>query len=319
MTPNSVTPNSVTTNSVTTNSVTPNSVAAPDATRRAAVIGSPIAHSLSPVLHRAAYESLGLAGYSYDRFEVREHELADFVDTLGPEWAGLSMTMPLKRVAIPLLDEVSPLVQAIGSCNTMVFDPSRRGEGGRVWRYGDNTDVQGVIGALGDAGIHPGEPGREAHGPAVIIGGGATAASALAGLQRLGWRQVHLAVRSAERAAEVVAVGGLLGVDVQLCPLAEATDLLAHADVTIGTVPGPALAELADRAHVHERSEDEHPPVLLDAIYEGWPTPMAQAWQRLGGIVVSGLDMLIHQAVGQVELFTGRAPAVTVLRDALPD
>jgi shikimate dehydrogenase len=153
-----------------------------DRRSRAAVLGSPIAHSLSPVLHRAAYEELGLDDWSYDRFEVDEAALPGFVGKLGPEWAGLSLTMPLKRAVIPLLDEISETASAVEAVNTVVFT-----EDGR--RLGDNTDVPGMVAALRERGI-------EQVDSAAILGAGATASSALAALARICTGQVVAYVRS---------------------------------------------------------------------------------------------------------------------------
>ncbi len=286
----------------------------PPGTRRAAVLGSPIAHSLSPALHRAAYRSLGLTDIRYDRYEVREDELAAFLDKLTPDWVGLSLTMPLKRVVIPLLDEITPLAAAVGAVNTLVFGEGDTREHDLRARRGDNTDVAGIVGALGDAGVVPAAPGRETDGPAVIIGGGATAASSVAALGELGWRVVTLAVRSKPRAAEVVSIGEALGVEVRLADLAAAPQLVADADVVIGTVPAVALGDLADQVRLDTVSRV---PVLLDVIYDPWPTPFAAAWRQAGGAVVSGQDMLVHQAVGQVEQMVGHRPDVDILRAAL--
>src|SRR5665647_1318297 len=112
--------------------------------RRAAVLGSPIVHSLSPALHEAAYRALGLTHWSYETHEVRAQALHGFVAALGPEWAGLSLTMPLKEAAFKVADEVSDLAREVGAINTLV----RRPDGG--WR-GDNTDVYGVPQAVQQA------------------------------------------------------------------------------------------------------------------------------------------------------------------------
>ena len=148
-----------------------------------------------------------------------------------------------------------------------------------------------MIGALADAGIDPEPAGREAHGSAVILGGGATAASAVAGLAALGWRTVTICARSPQRAAEVLEVGERFDVAVRFAPLDGAADLVGQAEVTVGTVPGGALGDLAERAHVATR-RNGHPAVLLDVIYDPWPTPLAAAWQRAGGIVVCGVTAL---------------------------
>ncbi|MEU1043005.1 shikimate dehydrogenase [Streptomyces sp. NPDC005551] len=255
--------------------------------RRAAVLGSPIAHSLSPVLHRAAYERLGLGGWSYDRFEVDEEALPAFVGKLGPEWAGLSLTMPLKRAVIPLLDEISETAASVETVNTVVF-----AEDGR--RTGDNTDIPGMVAALRERGI-------EQVDSAAVLGAGATASSALAALARICTGEVVAYVRSETRAAEMRQWGERLGIDVRTASWQDAAQAL-HAPLVIATTPAGATDALA--AAVPER-----PATLFDVLYDPFPTELAARWSAYGGAVVSGLDLLVHQAVLQVELMTGRSPA----------
>jgi shikimate dehydrogenase len=255
--------------------------------RRAAVLGSPIAHSLSPVLHRAAYAELGLTGWSYDRFEVDEAALPDFIEKLGPEWAGLSLTMPLKRAVIPLLDEVTETAASVEAVNTVVFT-----EDGR--RVGDNTDIPGIVAALRERGI-------EQVDSAAILGAGATASSALAALARVCTGEVVVHVRSEARAAEMRQWGRRLGVEVRIADWAEAEQALS-APLVIATTPAGATDTLAS-------SVPERPTTLFDVLYDPWPTTLAARWSAHGGAVVSGLDLLVHQAVFQVEQMTGRSPA----------
>ncbi|MBL1085383.1 shikimate dehydrogenase [Streptomyces actinomycinicus] len=255
--------------------------------RRAAVLGKPIAHSLSPVLHRAAYEALGLGGWSYDSFEVDETALPGFLDRLGPEWAGLSLTMPLKRAVIPLLDEVSDIAASVDAVNTVVFT-----EDGR--RLGDNTDIPGMVAALREHGI-------EQVDSAAILGAGATASSALAALARICTGEVVTYVRSEARAAEMREWGERLDVEVRTADWADAAEAL-RAPLVIATTPAGTTDALA--AAVPER-----PATLFDVLYEPWPTELAARWSMFGGAVVSGLDLLVHQAVLQCEQMTGRAPA----------
>ncbi|MBV2354492.1 shikimate dehydrogenase [Streptomyces sp. J2-1] len=255
--------------------------------RRAAVLGSPIAHSLSPALHRAAYEALGLTGWSYDRFEVDEAALPGFLRTLGPTWAGLSLTMPLKRAVIPLLDEVSDTAASVDAVNTVLFT-----EDGR--RSGDNTDIPGIVAALREHGVTEVES-------AAILGAGATASSALAALARICAGEVTVYVRSAARAAEMREWGERLDVPVRTADWADAADAL-HAPLVIATTPAGATDELA--AAVPER-----PATLFDVLYHPWPTDLAARWSLYGGAVLGGLDLLVHQAVLQVERMTGRSPA----------
>ncbi|MGW9246700.1 MULTISPECIES: shikimate dehydrogenase [unclassified Streptomyces] len=257
------------------------------APRRAAVLGSPIAHSLSPVLHRAAYAELGLADWSYDRFEVDEAALPGFVEGLDASWAGLSLTMPLKRAIIPLLDEVSATAASVEAVNTVVFT-----EDGR--RIGDNTDIPGMVAALRERGVDKVES-------AAVLGAGATASSALAALAVVCAGPVTAYVRSPERAAEMRGWGERLGVDVMTADWADGAAALS-APLVIATTPAGATDAFTG-------SVPEAPGILFDVLYEPWPTELAAAWSARGGAVVGGLDLLVHQALLQVEQMTGRIPA----------
>ncbi|MEU1531587.1 shikimate dehydrogenase [Streptomyces fagopyri] len=255
--------------------------------RRAAVLGSPIAHSLSPVLHRAAYRELGLDDWSYDRFEVDEEALPGFLEELGGEWAGLSLTMPLKRAVIPLLDGISATAASVEAVNTVVVTDDGR-------RVGDNTDIPGMVAALREHGIEQVES-------AAVLGAGATASSALAALARVCTGEVVAYVRSAERAAEMRQWGERLDVAVRTADWADAEQAL-RAPLVIATTPAGTTDALA--AAVPER-----PATLFDVLYDPWPTALAARWSAYGGAVVGGLDLLVHQAVLQVEQMTGRSPA----------
>ncbi|MFI0734015.1 shikimate dehydrogenase [Streptomyces sp. NPDC021225] len=268
--------------------------------RRAAVLGSPIAHSLSPVLHRAAYEKLGLAGWAYDRHEVDEAALPGFFERLeetagARPWAGLSLTMPLKRAVIPLLDGISDTAASVEAVNTVVFTDDGR-------RTGDNTDIPGMVAALRERGV-------ERVAGAAVLGAGATASSALAALSRVCEGEVTAYVRSEARAAEMRQWGERLGVAVRTADWADAAEAF-RAPLVIATTPAGTTDELA--AAVPDR-----PGALFDVLYDPWPTRLAAAWAARGGAVVSGLDLLVHQAVLQVELMTGLAPApLTAMREA---
>ncbi|MFC8534315.1 shikimate dehydrogenase [Streptomyces sp. NPDC057249] len=255
--------------------------------RRAAVLGSPIAHSLSPVLHRAAYAELGLDHWSYDRFEVDEQALPGFFEGLDGSWAGLSLTMPLKRAVIPLLDGITDTAASVEAVNTVVF-----GEDGR--RTGDNTDIPGMAAALRERGVEKVES-------AAILGAGATASSALAALAAICAGPVTAYVRSAARADEMRGWGERLGVDVRVADWAEA-DRALTAPLVIATTPAGAADALAEAV-------PERPGTLFDVLYEPWPTRLASAWAERDGAVVGGLDLLVHQAVLQVEQMAGRSPA----------
>ncbi|MET9322144.1 shikimate dehydrogenase [Streptomyces sp. NPDC003038] len=254
---------------------------------RAAVLGSPIEHSLSPVLHRAAYRELGLDGWSYDRFEIDEAALPGFIAGLGPEWAGLSLTMPLKRAVIPLLDGISDTAASVEAVNTVVLT-----EDGR--RLGDNTDIPGIVAALHERGI-------DKVPSAAILGAGATASSALAALSRICSGEVTAYVRSRARAEEMRQWGERLGVPVRTADWEEAAQAL-RAPLVIATTPAGTTDALATAV-------PEHPGTLFDVLYDPWPTALAAAWSRQGGKVIGGLDLLVHQAVLQVEQMTGRPTA----------
>lgn len=247
--------------------------------RRAGVLGDPIEHSLSPVLHRAAFASLGL-DWHYDAHRVPAGTLADFLKGCGPEWVGVSMTMPLKREAMALLSEVTARGRAAGAVNTLLFTP-------QGWR-GDNTDIPGAAAALRERGI-------DRVGSATLLGGGATAASTGWALLDLGCTVVDILVREPARAAETVQV-------LSQHPSAPTlrVGLLAEdevrGDVVVSTIPASAQDD-----SLLERCSGV--PALFEVLYDPWPTPLAAAAQ--GRPVVSGLDLLIHQAAVQCQHFTG--------------
>jgi shikimate dehydrogenase len=272
---------------------------------KAAVLGSPIAHSLSPVLHRAGYAAAGLDGWTYEAIECAEPGLPALFSSLDGDWAGLSLTMPLKRAVLPLLDRVDPLAAEVGGANTVIFAAGRR--------HGYNTDVPGMVAALAAAGM-------PAPRSATILGAGATACSALAALHQSGLRQATVAVRDPARAAGLLAVAGRLGLRVDLRPLGrpgdEATGLqtagpdagggqTSDQDLLISTVPAGA----ADFYAEFFPADVPAPRAVFDVVYAPWPTPLARAAEAAGAVVISGFELLLHQAVGQFELMTGQRPA----------
>ncbi|MCD0449009.1 shikimate dehydrogenase [Actinocorallia sp. API 0066] len=258
---------------------------------RAAVLGSPIAHSLSPILHRAAYAALGLDDWTYERHECAEDGLAAY---LAEDFVGLSLTMPLKRVALDLADERSDLAVQAGGANTLVRLPN----GG--WAA-DNTDVYGIVQALAEGGVTELEH-------VVVLGGGATAASSLAAAAQLGARRAILAVRTPERAAATAEVGARFGLTVEVRTLTDLAALLTT-DLLFSTLPGDGAAPYADLI------ADAKIPVF-DAIYAPWPTALATAVLTTHGTVVNGFAMLLHQAVRQVTLMTGQTAPVEAMRAA---
>ncbi len=267
---------------------------------KAAVLGSPVGHSLSPVLHRAAYTELGLTGWSYQAIECAEAGLPDLLSGCGAEWAGLSLTMPLKRAVLPLLDRVEPLAAEVGGANTVTF------AGGR--RHGHNTDVPGMIAALAGAGVAAAD--GSAAGQALILGGGATACSALAGLRGLDAAGATVAVRDPARTADVLAAAARLGMRVRLAAFGEDQDRGWR--LLISTVPAGAADIYADRILRAAAA----PLAVLDVVYHPWPTPLAAAAEQAGVITVSGFELLVQQAGPQVELMTGKPAPLAAMREA---
>jgi shikimate dehydrogenase len=248
--------------------------------RRAAVLGSPIAHSKSPQLHLAAYRALGLDDWTYQRIECGAEELPGVVGGFGPEWVGVSVTMPGKFAALRFADERAQRAALVGSANTLVRTT-------RGWRA-DNTDIDGVAGAVGSAS-----------GRALVCGSGGTAPAAVVGLAELGVPGITVVARDPEKAARLVDLGTRVGVATRFCGLnsGELADQVATAEVLVSTIPADVAARYADTFAAI--------PVLLDAVYDPWPTPLATAVTAAGGRVISGLQMLLHQAFAQVEQFTG--------------
>ncbi|WP_024873671.1 shikimate dehydrogenase [Saccharomonospora piscinae] len=271
------------------------------AARRAGLAGSPVRHSLSPVLHNAAYAALGLSGWRYDTHEVDADSLPGFVAGLGPEWAGLSVTMPGKRVALDIADVATPRARVVGAANTLTRAASGR------W-HADCTDVDGVADALRAAGgLRAGEGG----GTALVLGAGGTAAAAVAALAELGLTEVRLVVRDPARAGEAESAARRAGLAVRVHRWAdtELGELATAVRVLVSTAPPEAVArDAAALAQV---------PCVLDVIYHPWPTPLAETALERHGRVATGLDMLLHQSFGQVEQFTGLSAPREAMRDAL--
>jgi shikimate dehydrogenase len=267
------------------------------APRHCAVLGSPIRHSLSPTLHRAAYAHLGL-DWTYDAHEVDEAGLRPFVDELDASWRGLSLTRPLKRAALAVADRVSPLAREVGAANTLLLED----DGSRT---ADNTDVPGMVAAI-----------RTQAGPllisACVWGGGATAASALAALRALRVERAHLHTRRSGGAAATLEIAATLGLRVTAEPW-QPDEQCATADLLISTTPAGATDNVADALAGSVRPNQ----LLFDVVYDPWPTKLARAWANEGGAVTSGLDLLVHQAIGQVRLMTGRDVPAEVLYAAV--
>lgn len=261
--------------------------------RRAAVLGSPITHSRSPQLHLAAYRALGLTSWTYERVECTAEQLPDFVSALGPEWVGLSVTMPGKFAALEFADQRTERAELVGSANTLLRTPT----GG--WRA-DNTDIDGVVGALGTAGDS-----------ALVIGSGGTAPAAVVALAELGTQRITIVARDEAKASRLVELAGRCGAQGSWCDIRSSAlaDAAATADAAVSTIPAEAAAAYADTLSVVPR--------VLDAIYDPWPTPLAAAVEAAGGEAINGLQMLLNQAFAQVEQFTGMPAPKEAMRTAL--
>lgn len=308
---------------------------------RLAVLGSPIAHSRSPELHRAAYRVLGL-DWEYEAIEVTSETLGDLIRSRDPSWRGLSLTMPLKQTVLPMLAEMDEVAVRTGAANTVLFDwpepagpppgePRDPGPGGlagsasgerpgsepderrgpetpRVANPGPdvpverepvlrgfNTDVAGIVRALGEAGLGR---ARYVH----VLGGGATAASAVAAAAELGAESVLVSVRSVERSRWLEPLAQGLGLSIRFRPLGIADRTVEVPDLVVSTLPGGAEPGVLFTDSTRRRA------LLFDVAYDPWPSALARAWGEAGGRVVSGLSMLLHQALLQVRVFTAGDP-----------
>lgn len=255
------------------------------------MLGSPIAHSQSPALHRAAYAVLGLP-WSYQAIEVTASELADFVRSRGREWRGLSLTMPLKHGVIPLVSTLDDLARLTGSANTILFDAPNRATAPAL--HGFNTDVAGIVHALGAAGLRS---ATLVH----VLGSGATAASALVASTQLGAERVVIWARNPDHAAALVPLAEQLGVRIEIRLPGQGT-AEPFAELVISTLPGGANAGIDFSAELLARA------MLLDVAYDPWPSVLAERWRQAGGQVLSGLAMLVHQALLQVRIFVTGTP-----------
>jgi shikimate dehydrogenase len=259
---------------------------------RAAVLGRPVSHSLSPLLHRAAYAALGLDDWQYDALDVGGEDLPDLLAGLGEEWRGFSVTMPCKQAAVDVADVVEPLPRLLHAANTLVRED-------RGWRA-ENTDVAGVGTALQVAGVDVVES-------AAVLGAGGTAAAAAVALASLGARHVDVVVRDPARATGLVGVLDALGVPATVSRLEGAQ---VEAPVVVSTVPvggQAAVSALPWRAGQ----------TVLDVLYAPWPTPLAERVTEAGGTVIGGIEVLFWQATAQVELMTGREAPIAEMRRAL--
>lgn len=255
-------------------------------------MGHPIGHSKSPALHNAAYTALEL-DYTYTAIDVQKFEFAPFLARVRTEssWYGLSVTMPLKNSAAALADDLTDAARALGAANTLVMTD---GDDGVTHVLGDNTDVTGIINAL----IHAGVCARPR---AAVLGGGGTAASAVAAFSVLGAIGVDVYVRNPEKAVALEDVAQNVGVEVRILRFDDAAQSLGGYDAVISTLPPHAGDPLAEK--MLRSLESVAGACLLDVAYDPWPSALAQAWAHHGGTVVPGIEMLLYQGVEQAKLF----------------
>lgn len=258
---------------------------------KAAVLGSPVSHSLSPVLHNAAYAALNL-DHTYSAVETDRSELGNFLTNRESDWLGVSLTMPLKEVAFEFADTCDDLAKQTGSINTLVFE-----DGIKAF----NTDVLGIVDAVLEAGLTTVSTG-------VIFGSGATARSSLVALHRLGASSVNCVARNETDLQRMENISNELGLSLNITAVTESDWMTA--DVVINTTPVGVLDEIA-------REVFSPAGLLLDVVYDPWPTQLAACWSVTGGTIVSGLSMLLHQAGHQVTLMTGQPAPIDQMRTAL--
>ncbi|NEG89178.1 shikimate dehydrogenase family protein [Bifidobacterium aerophilum] len=281
---------------------------------RCAVLGKPIAHSLSPVLHDAAYRALGLDDWEYGRHEVGEADLGDFLNGLDPTWRGLSLTMPLKKTIQPYGTPKDAWAKLLKVANTAVFDWSSASDnGGRPAIALYNTDVPGILYAFGhacDVGPGPSLEDRDlTH--AVVIGNGNTAASAvsaasvmIAGTASASRGTITVAARHPGKNPDLARIlTGNDAIDLHEITLEHVTEALRDADIVISTIPGHAADAIARDIDADGAFRPKG--MLLDVVYDPRPSALIRAWREHGAVAMGGEEMLLYQAILQVRLMTG--------------
>ena len=276
------------------------------------VVGSPISHSLSPVIFDAAH-----VGVHCERAEVPRGALADFLRTDGKNDRGESVTMPLKKEAFQVCDWVDPQASAVGSINTLVIGDLTDSHGSSGSRgssipsspcipgsyiRGYNTDIEGIVQAIQESEETALLPRRRA----LILGSGATASSALAALQHLGFEEIAIAARRSSGEGTVFEVAEKLAQPIEYLPLSDVAAAIPRSDIVIATLPSGVADPLADE--LARAGADASSCSVLDAAYKHYPSALTQAVLSAGGKNIPGYEMLIHQGLAQAQLFTGRTP-----------
>ncbi|MBM7825443.1 shikimate dehydrogenase [Arcanobacterium pluranimalium] len=269
--------------------------------KHAGVVGDPINHSMSPILHNAGGEYA-----SFERYRVQKGQLRSFLENLDTSWAGLAVTMPLKQEALAVCDVVDGLAKGVGSVNTLVIQPT----GSSSLCVGFNTDVAGIVRAVRECAAE-----RGVFSKVLILGSGATASSALAAAIELGAQRVRVCARR-QAGSGVFMAAHRLNIDLETGSIAQAAQEIQQADLVISTLPAhvadPIADELTQCAAVINAA-------VLDVAYDPYPSRLSSAVEKLGGTVVPGWLMLLHQAIDQIRLFNGDLAKEEAMREALAE
>lgn len=262
-------------------------------TKRAAVLGHPISHSLSPALHRAGYRELGL-DFDYQAIDIAADELSDFLGSLDDSWVGLSLTMPLKERITDIVSNADSSVRLTKSANTVRIAPDRT-------MSITNTDIFGIERSIIES------LGYNRFNQILIIGSGATARSAGAAAKYLGATEVDVQARNTTARNQVSNVITSLGMESTTSDID--FRVLGDYDLVISTLP----SDVFNREQLHLAQGMET--ALLDVAYAPWPSSLAAAWPN--NRIVSGKEMLLWQATQQFEIFTGHSAPVSAMRTAI--
>lgn len=269
---------------------------------RAAVLGRPISHSLSPLIHNTAYRAMGLDDWFYDSHEVDESSLADFISELDSSWHGLSLTMPLKKAIMPMGEPSNRWAEKLDVANTAIFDWSRGGGTPVIRLY--NTDVAGINLALTNAIAHDGRRVPDAiAGNGMVIGSGSTAVSAIAALSTMQIQHVTIAARRPEKAHALAPVAQGFGMSVDVIAMRQIAEAVQDMRIIVSTIPSHAADPTA--MSLTRLSAGSAPGVLLDVVYAPRPSELIRAWRSLGGLAIGGEEMLLYQAIPQLAYMTG--------------
>ncbi|MFT8593335.1 MAG: shikimate dehydrogenase [Bifidobacterium sp.] len=269
---------------------------------RCAVLGSPIAHSLSPVLHRAGYRRLNLDGWDYCRRDVTQDGLQAFIDSLDQECAGLSLTMPLKKTIMPFGKPSDTWSRALKVANTAIFH-WQDGTGMRPDISLYNTDVEGIVRALEHA---EGGADRSNLHDAVVIGSGNTAASAIAACAELGMGHVDIVARNEAASARLRGLSETLSMTASTWPMDRVAKDIDERRFVISTLPSHAADPLAS---LWRKAGMALNATVLDVVYKPRPSMFVETCRQLGAAVITGEEMLIYQAIPQLALMTRTAQA----------